>query len=151
MPITSGAAVDFFGDQDTVSNSSSAVLDGAFSVAADVSTWVNDDDAMSAAIILKATFATTPTSGGSIGLYAALQNIDGTDDQLDPSDAFSHISLGVFPVKDVTSLQTIPTNIPLPNTKTSEEYVFFIKNNAGQTLSLGWELLITPKAISPKA
>ena len=151
MAIGSDAGVDFFGTPDTVTSSSSAVIDTAFSIAADVVTWVNDDDAQFAGAVLKATFSVAPTPGGSISLYASLQNIDGTDDQLDPSSAFAHMPVGVFPVKDVTTLQSIPISIPLANIVTSQEYLFFIENRAGQTLSAAWELIITPKATGPHA
>ena len=151
MAIGTDAAIDFFGTADTVTSSSSAVTDTSFSVAADVSTWTNDDDANFAAMVLQVTFSVAPTSGGSISLYGSLQNVEGTDDQLDPSSAFAHVPLGVFPVKDVTTLQSISISIPLPNVKTSQEYLFFVENRAGQTMSAAWDLIITPKAVGPSA
>lgn len=56
MAISTDAAVEFFGTQDTVTSSSSSVADNAFSVAGDITTWTNDDDAPMASIVLEATF-----------------------------------------------------------------------------------------------
>ncbi len=151
MAISTDAVIDFFGTTDTVTSSSSAVLDAAFSVVADVVTWTNDDDAVSASVVFSGTFSVAPTAGRALGLYASLQNINGTADQLDPSDAFAHVAVGTIPVKDVTTLQTIPLSIPLMNINTSQEVLFFIKNNAGQTLSSGWDLFVTPTALGPHA
>jgi len=151
MAISTDAAIDFFGNQDTVTSSSSSVADGAFSVSGDITTWTNDDDAVSAAVVFEGTYSSAPDASSSVSLFARLMNIQSTNDQDTPDSNFGHTFLGSFPLNDVTSSQYIAIEVSLPNTKTSQEYEFYIQNNAGQTLSSGWDLYITPKAIGPHA
>ena len=151
MAIGSDAAIEFFGTQDDVSNSSSAVTDASYSASGDTSDWTNDDDAVMASAILECTYASAPDANSTVDLYAQLMNIVGTDDSQVPTDEAPHVYLGSFPLDDVTSRQHIPIEIGLPNTVTSQVYHFFVKNNGGQTMSAGWQLHITPKAIGPHA
>lgn len=151
MAIGTDSLVEFFGTQDTVTSSSSAVTDGSFSVSGDITTWTNDDDAPMASIVLEATYSSAPTANTSVSLYARLMNIQSTNDQNTPDANFPHVFLGAFPLNDVTTAQYIPLDVTLPNTKTSQEYEFYIQNNAGQTLSAGWDLYVTPKTYGPHA
>ncbi|MEZ0147942.1 MAG: hypothetical protein AB9Q22_10275 [Candidatus Reddybacter sp.] len=146
MTIGTNTVVDFFGTPDDLASSSAAVADAAFSIASDVAQWTNDDDAEMASIVLSGTWAVAPDAGGSVALYARLMNIDGTGDQDIPSANYRHKSLGRFPVKDVTSAQLTAIDIDLPNNYSSQVYEFYIQNNAGQTISAGWKLVVTPKA-----
>jgi len=150
MAIGTDDAVDKYGTQDTVTSSSSSVADGVLSVAGDITTWTNDDDATIAAIIFEGTFATAPDANSSVHLYARLMNIQSTNDAEAPDVTnFEPKYLGSFPLNDVTSAQYAPIDIRLPNQKTSQEYDFYIKNGGGQTLSAGWDLYITPKTYGP--
>jgi len=149
MTISTGALIDFFGTQDTVTGSTSSVANSAFSVSGDVSTWTNDDDAPVASVVLSCTFSVAPTTGTSVNLYGRLMNVVSTSDQEAPSASFLHTHLGSFPVDDVTSAQIIAIDVTLPNTKTSQEYDFYIENRSGQTMSAGWNLYVTPKTIGP--
>jgi hypothetical protein len=151
MAISTDASIDFFGTQDIVTSSSSSVADAAFSVTADIVTWTNDDGAPQASITLEATYSVAPDANSSADLYGRLMNVRGTNDQDIPDANFQHVYLGSFPLNDVTSLQPITIDIPLPNFKASPEYEFYIQNNAGQTLSAGWDLYITPKTSGPHA
>lgn len=151
MAIGTDSAIEFFGTQDTVTSSSSSVASGAFSVSGDVTTWTNDDDAPSASVTLEATYASAPTAGTSVDLYARLLNTQSTNDADAPDTNFFHYYLGSFPLNDVTSAQYITIDVALPNGKTSQEYDFYIQNNGGQTLSAGWDLYVTPKTIGPHA
>jgi len=151
MAITTDSAIEFFGTQDTVTSSSSSVADGAFSVSGDVSTWTNDDDALSASVVLSATYSSAPDANSTVALYARLMDIQSTNDQDEPTANYPHSLLGVFPLKNVTSLQHTAIEVSLPNTKASQTYDFYIENNGGQTLSAGWELYVTPKAVGPHA
>ena len=45
MAISTDAAINFFGTQDTLGTSSATVADAAISIAGDQSKWTNDDDA----------------------------------------------------------------------------------------------------------
>lgn len=151
MAIGTGAEIDFFGTQDTVSGTTAAVANNGFSATGDISAWTNDDDARQASITLTGTFAVAPTLGTYVNLYARLMNVDGTSDNPVPSVSFLHTCLGSFPVDDVTSSQVITLDIPLPNAYTSQVYEFYIENKSGQSLNSGWTLKVTPKAAGPHA
>ncbi len=138
MAITTDDAIDKFGTQTEITNSPSAVADGAFSVAGDVSAWTNSDDAPTAMFRLLLTAAGlggAPTTGSVINLFAEPQNIDGsTGDQYEPSADFPHTYLGSFPIMDLDADQQILIGpVRLPNYKTSSEYLFFIENQMGQS------------------
>ena len=151
MTIGTDSAVDFFGTQDSLDSSSASVADAAFSVVGDLVAWVNDDDAPQASIVLEATFGSAPDTNSSVALFAQLNNVQSTKDQLAPTANYQHTYIGSFPVKNVTSAQFITIPASLPNNGTSQSYNFFIQNNAGQTISAGWDIHITPKTIGPHA
>lgn len=149
MAIGTDSAIEFFGTQDTVTSSSSAVTDGSFSVAADVTTWTNDDDAPRASVTFEGTYSSAPTAGSYVDLYARLLNVQSTNDAPEPDTNFFHYYLGSFALNDQTAAQYITIDVDLPNGKTSQEYDFYIQNNGGQTVSAGWDLYVTPKTIGP--
>ncbi len=150
MPIGTSDTVIKFGTTDDLDNSSSAVADDAFSVVGDVVSWTNDDDAPGAAVVGLFTFGAAPTPGRTIDLYAQLINIaDTTKDAPVPTDDQPVTYVGSFILDDVTTEQVVPIDIALPAVQSSQEVVFFIKNNGGQSLSAGWSLQITPKAYGP--
>lgn len=151
MAISTGAAIEFFGTQDTLGTASSAVANAGFSVAGDLSTWTNDDDAVSASVTISATFSVAPTANGTINLYARLLNVQGVNDATVPDANFQHIYVGSFPLNDSTAAQYVSIEIGLPNTYTSQQYEFYVENKSGQTLPAGWDIYITPKAIGPHA
>ena len=151
MTIGTDDAIDKFGTQDPLDDTSASVADDTFSVVGDLVAWVNDDDAGAASAVLECTFSVAPDANSSVALFAQLNDLVSTSDQLAPTANFQHVYLTSFPVKDVTSAQFIPQVISLPNNITSQSYNFFIQNNAGQTISAGWDLHITPKSIGPHA
>ena len=151
MAITTDAAIDVFGTQDTLGTSSAAVADSAFSIAGDLSTWTNDDDAPTAAIILLANFSVAPTAGTAINLYLRPLNVQSTNDSEIPDANFQHVYVGSFPLNDVTTAQYVTLDISLPNTKTSQDYELYIENKSGQSLPAGWDIYVTPKTIAPHA
>ena len=151
MAIAADSAVDFFGTQDSLDSTSASVADAAFSVVGDLVAWVNDDDAPQASVVLEATFSVAPDANSSVALFAQLNNVQSTNDQLAPTANYQHTYLGSFPVKDVTTAQFVTIPISLPNNGTSQSYNFFIQNNTGQTASAGWDIHITPKTIGPHA
>ncbi len=152
MTIGTDSAIHFFGTQDTLGTTTSAVTDTSFSDGTnDLTAWTNDDDAPEASVILSATFSVAPDAGSSVSLIARLVDIVSTDDQDVPDANFPHTFLGFFPINDVTSEQFISIDVNLPNTKSSQVYHFYIQNNGGQTISAGWDLRITPRTIGPHA
>jgi len=151
MAISTDAAIEFFGTQDTLGTSSAAVADGAFSIASDLSTWTNDDDAPQASVVLLANFSVAPDANSSINLYLRPLNIQSTNDQEIPDANFQHTYVGSFPVNDVTTAQYINIQISLPNNAASQNYEFYIENQTGQSLPAGWDIFVTPKTIGPHA
>ena len=151
MAISTGAAIEFFGTQDTLGTTNSAVANAAFSVAADLSTWTNDDDAVSASVTLSCTFSVAPTANTSLNLYLRLLDVQSTNDNTVPDANFQHVYVGSFPLNDSTSAQYITIDIGLPNAYTSQQYEFYIENGSDQSLPAGWDIFVTPKAIGPHA
>jgi len=151
MAIGTDAAIEFFGTQDTLGTSSAAVSDAAFSIAGDLSTWPNDDDAPQAVVIINVNYSVAPDANSSIALFLRPLNIQSTNDQEIPDANFQHTFVGSFPVNDVTTSQFISIIISLPNTETSQDYEFYIQNNTGQSIPAGWDIFVTPKTIGPHA
>ena len=151
MAIATSALIEVFGTQDTLGTSSAAVADAAFSIAGDLSTWTNDDDVDRASVILLANYSVAPDANSSLNLYLRPLNIQSTNDQDVPDSNFQHTYVGSFPVNDVTTAQYILIEISLPNTKTSQEYEFYVENQTGQSLPAGWDIYVTPKTYAPHA
>ena len=151
MAITTGAAIEFFGTQDTLGTSSASVANAAFSIAGDLSTWTNDDDAASASVTLLANFSVAPTANTSVNLYLRLLDVQSTNDGTVPDANFQHTYVGSFPLNDSTVAQYITMDIGLPNSVTSQQYEFYVENTSGQSLPAGWDIYVTPKAIGPAA
>lgn len=151
MTISTDAAIEFFGTQDTLGTSSAAVADAAFSIAGDLSTWVNDDDALVANVVLSVNYSVAPDANSSVALFLRPLDIQSTNDQEIPDANYQHSFVGSFPVNDVTTAQYSSIPISLPNTKTSQNYEFYIQNNTGQSIPAGWDIYVTPKAIGPHA
>lgn len=151
MPISTGALVEFFGTQDTLGNTPTAIADDSMSLATDVVAWINDDDAPMASATLSVTFAVAPDVSTSVNLFVKVNNVQGTNDQQEPTVQKPHTYLGTFPVDAVTTAQFQTIDIALPNAYASTEFVFFIENKCGQTVPAGWDLFITPKSYGPKA
>lgn len=151
MTIETDAAIEFFGTQDTLGTTSAAVADAAFSIAGDLSTWVNDDDAPQASVVLLANFSVAPDANSSINLYLRALDVQSTNDQDVPDVNFLHTFVGSFPLNDVTSAQYINIMISLPNNATSQNYEFYVHNQSGQSLPAGWDVFVTPKTIGPHA
>jgi len=151
MAIGTDAAIDFFGTQDTLGTSSADVTDGSFSIAGDLSTWPNDDDAPQASVILEVNYSVAPTANTAVLFYARLLNIESTNDAEIPDANNQHIFLGKFSVNDVTTAQFIPIIVSLPNNNTAQDYEFYVENQTGQTMPAGWDIHITPKTIGPHA
>ena len=154
MAISTNAGIDFFGTQDTLDNTTSAVTDGSFSDGTnDLSEWTNDDDAQMAHVVFEGTFSVAPTANSSVDLFLRKMNIGnaGTEDEEVPDANNSGGYVCSFGLNDVTTAQTVGRLIRLPNSKTSQAYEFYIQNNGGQTLSASWSLHVTPIAAGPHA
>ena len=151
MAIGTSSLVEFFGTQDTLGTSSATVADAAFSIAGDLSTWTNDDDAPRASVTALIDYAVAPDANSVVNLYLRPLNTQSTNDQEIPDANFTHTYVGSFPVNDVTTNQYITIDISLPNAYTSQQYEFYIENKTGQTIQAGWDIYVTPKTYGPHA
>jgi hypothetical protein len=152
MAFATGAAIDGFqGTFDGIDSSSSAVSGNAFSVAADVSTWTNTENAQQAALSMVVTFATQVAVGDHINVYGRRMNVNGTTDEVEPSASYRHPLCGVLPIGPGTSSQQINGIIDLPNMEAAQEYDFYFEVVSSQTMSSGWTAHINNKATEPAA
>lgn len=151
MAIAADSFIEFFGTQDTLGTTAGTVADDAFSIASDLSTWTNDDDAPFASIVLEWDYATGPDASSLVNLYCRLLNIDGTNDETIPTATFALHYLASFMVDAGTVFQWATKDVVLPNAKTSQEYEFYIENKTGQTIQGSWDLHVTPKTLGPHA
>ena len=138
-----------------ITSSPATVVDGAFSVAGDVSQFTNTDDAMWATFLLQLTAALSgiPDVGAAVQLYSRLMNIDGTEDAQIPQDDYENIWLGTFPVLDLDGAQNIPMpyRVELPKLYTQQVHEFYIKNSTGVSLGTTWQLWISDLTPGPSA
>lgn len=151
MAISTDAFIEFYGTQDAIGTSSAAVTDTSFSIASDLSTFTNDDDAPFAAVVFNGTYASAPDANSVVELFMRALNIVSTNDEDVPDANNLGGKIGSFGLNDVTSAQYRQIIIKLPNGKTSAEFEFYIRNSAGQTLGAGWDINVTPIAIGPHA
>lgn len=156
MAIGTDSAIDFFGTEDQITVASpGAVAAGAFSAAADVNDWTNDDDAPYIMAKLKLTAAGLsgiPTAGEVINLYAKHLDINSTEDTPDPDANYKHTYLGSF-VLDAADADQVHVIGPLrlPNYETSQVYEFFIENGSAaiNIAADGWDLWVVPLTQGP--
>jgi hypothetical protein len=151
MTFTTGATINEFELQQDLGNSSAARATGGFSLTGDLLQYTNTVNALEASIVLTATFASPPTANTSVSLFARLISVQSTNSEQVPDANFQQTFLNAFALNDVSGLQTKAVDISLPNSKAGQVYEFYIQNNAGVTVSAGWKLFITPKAINAKA
>jgi hypothetical protein len=160
MAIGTDAAIHFFGTQTEVTVASpGAVANAAFSAASDVSDWTNSDDApMAAFVLVLRDLSGAATAGDTIDLYCKPLNIvNTTGDHQGPNANCKTIYLGSFVIDAVDPAATddnyLLGPVGLPNTKTSQEYEFYIYNNL-TTVGIDaadWELWVTPVTYGPHA
>lgn len=82
---------------------------------------------------------------GAVQIVVQPLDIDGTTDALAPTATYPHRVVGCFNVKDTTSTQTVEaTCVNLPRKGT-----VYLYNTAGQQISTGWVLKMTPIAYGP--
>lgn len=94
-----------------------------------------------AKFVFAGAYTSAPTEGAVIALYARPINIDSTNDSEAPEATRSTVWIGNFVLNNVTTTQYIELiayDVPW-------EAEYYIHNvNAGQTLSAGWTLKVTP-------
>lgn len=101
-----------------------------------------------ARFVLGGTFATAPTEGTVLSLYAQPLDIDGTADAPVPEATRPTVWIGNFAVDNVTTAQYIELIAQDVPWKAS----YYLHNNGtGQALSAGWTLKVTPCTVAPAA
>lgn len=160
MAIGTDDGIHKFGTQTQVTVASpGSVANGAFSAASDVNDWTNSDDAPQAMFVLVLQdLSAAATAGDTIGLYCKPLNVvNTTGDHQGPNTNVPTIFLDAFVIDAVDPAATddnyVLGPVNLPNTKTSQEYEFYIKNDL-TTVSIDaadWELWITPLTMGPHA
>jgi len=151
MSIDTNDRIDKFGTQAALGTSSSAVADGAFSIASDTSTVTISSDVDQASVVLEADGAAALDVGASVNLFLQPLNIVSTNDAEEPSANFPHVYVGTFFLKDIATNQFSPLDISLENIKSGQEYIPFIENLTGQSIDAGWDIHYTDKTAGPKA
>jgi len=152
MAIGTDARIRFYGTRDSLDDgTTSAVTSGSYSVAADISAWTNDDDAERAVIDVALTYGTAPTAGDSVKFYMRKLNINSTNDEPTPDDDNQGSYVGAVTIDSGTSAQYFAIEVDLVSQYTSQQYEFYLKNGADQTLSANWTADITPIAPGPHA
>ena len=127
----------------SIANNSLAQADDAsYSVVADGGYYPD------AKFVLSATFATAPTEGTTLALYARTLDIDGTADAEVPEATRPTVYVGSFVVNNVTTAQTI--ELIAQDVPWIADY-YIHNNGTGQTLSAGWTLKVTPFTVAPAA
>lgn len=101
-----------------------------------------------AEFVLAATFATAPTEGTVVALYARPLNIDGTADAQVPEAARPTRYIGAFVVDNVNSAQYMTL---LARDLPAEASYYLHNNGTGQTISAGWTLKVRPRTLKPAA
>lgn len=157
MAIGTNDNIDKFGTQDQVDDGTTVLIaNNTFSVAADISTWPNTDDAPSIHGVLESQWTTTaPTDDvGTIDLYGRPMNIEGTNDPGTPGLLNKNVYLGHFPIDWSIAADTlwfsylVPTRIP--NSVSQQDWEFYLHNNeTGQIITANWNLWIRPLTEGP--
>ena len=156
MAIGTDAAIEFFGTTDAVDDTTtSAISNGAMSVAADVTAWTNDDDALYAKLILRWQYP-SGTIDGHINIHIRPLNIDGTDDVPTPTATDQINFAGRFEIATAQAAVTDTVYLAfislIPwSMKTSQEYEFYLFNDTGVQMSANWDFDIVPSTIGPHA
>ncbi len=147
MAIGTNDAVVKSGTQKTLEANGASTADAAYTQANDASyVRVTDgSDAPDAKFALSVTFSVAPAAGKHIILFARALNFDGTNDAPVPSANYEASFVASFMVSPVTSLQYVEAvGYDLP-----ADCDLYIRNDAGQTISAGWTLKITPQTLGP--
>lgn len=157
MTIGADDAIWKFGTPDQVDDgSTSTIANDAFSVAADVSAWTNDDDAPYGSAVLECQFDTTMPTVGSVGLYARLMNIQSTNDEGATDGSYAPHFVASFLIDfgiaaDTNFFMGIDL-FEIPQAGASQVIEWYLKNEGtSQTIGTDWNLWITPKSFGPHA
>ena len=153
MAIGTNAAVWFFGTQDDLDSTSALVSDNGFSIASDLVSWTNDDDATHVAVTVELTMNVAAADNSGVNLYIRALNVEGTNDDSVPKAEHRRTFLGFFPVLNgITTIQrSTKAPLVLPVYKTSSVWEFYLENKTTNEIDAGWTVFVTPLALGPHA
>ena len=139
----SGETIIKLGTPKTLEANGASIANNTLAQADDASYDLVADGAYypDADFVLTGTFGTAPTEGTVLALYARPLDVDGTADTEVPETTRPTVFIGSFVVNNVTTAQTMTLRAYELPTKAD----YYVHNNgAGQTLSAGWTLKVTP-------
>ena len=153
MAIGANAAVWFYGTKDDLASSSALVASNGFSIASDLITWTNDDDATHVAITVEFTQDVAAADFGGHNIFFRALNVDGTNDDEIPEIEYPHYFMGFFPALNaiLTTQRSTLAPIALPIYKTSSVWEVYLENKSGEEIDAGWTVFITPMSLGPHA
>lgn len=143
--------IDVRGTPKTLEANGASIANNAVGVADDATyDKVSDGGGFSHALfVLSAAFATAPTEGTVLALYAQPLDISGTNDTEAPEATRPTYFVGNFVVNNVTSTQYIGELLAFNVPKLAR---YYLHNNAtGQTVSAGWGVVVIPFTYKPAA
>ena len=140
-----GETIVVFGTPKTLEANGGSIANNAV-VQADDATYDQVSDGAGfiyADFVLGFTYASAPTEGTVLALYARPLDIDGTNDAEVPEATRPTMFIGSFVVNNVTTAQyaqLIERQVP----KLASYYIH--NSTTGQTVSAGWTLKVTPRS-----
>lgn len=146
----SGETIIVLGTPKTLEANGAAIVNNVLEQADDASYSVIADGGgfPDAKFVISGSFATAPTEGTTLALYARPLDIDGTADAEVPETTRPTVFIGTFVVNNVTTTQTI--EMIAQDVPWKADY-YLHNNGTGQTLSAGWSLKVTPFTVAPAA
>jgi hypothetical protein len=146
----SGETILVTGTPKTLEANGAAITNNALAQADDASYSVAADGANypDAKFVFSGAFATAPTEGATLALYARPLDIDGAADADAPETTRPGVFIGTFVVNNVTTAQ--PIELIAQDVPWKADY-YLHNNGTGQTLSAGWTLKVTPFTVAPAA
>lgn len=136
------------GTTKTLEASGASIANNALAQADDASydIFVDSPGYRDAKFVLRCAFATAPTEGAALALYARPLDIDGTDDAEAPETTRPTVFVGFFVVNNVTTTQVM--ELLTQDVPWNASY-YLHNNGTGQAVSAGWTLKVTPFADAP--
>lgn len=149
----SGEIIVVYGTPKTLEASGSSISNNSLVQADDASYDTSSDGASfpDAEFVLTCAFATGPTEGTSLALYARPLDIDSTNDAEVPETTRPTVFIGTFTVNNVTTTQYIVLNGIYAQGVPKKADYYIHNNGTGQSVSSGWKLVVTPRSFKTAA
>lgn len=143
-----GETILKFGTPKTLEANGAAITNNALAQADDATYSVSADGSYypDARFVASFAFATAPTEGTVLALYARPLDIDGTADAEVPEATRPTEFIGSFVVNNVTTTQY--AHLMAQSVPWNAEY-YLHNNGTAQSVSAGWTLKVTPFTVAP--